>query len=323
VSEKRRLSGLDGKRCWTAAWLLGALLAGPGPVGAYETDQYSNRAVAVRDGRPELDALVNRTLEDVARDWRGGADPYRFAHRIYERLGGHYWVDRIERYAMKSAAIEKLPQNRYHSIYRGAPVYASRVNFFFGCGRTIRVDHTFVGTDKLGHFFSQGLKYYRRHLEGMGEPALLRRGAFNERWIFGQATTSVYSNADLVANFEGYRFYRSLFESGIAAGKPPIVAFHDGRAAILRPFDWRDHVNDYWDEALNPSHLSAGLQRYFARVLPRYCAEYRRAPGSFVPANAEVLAARYRDLGLRAAPENRLDHVCATLSSAERVASGR
>lgn len=323
MSEQRRRPRLDDKRCWIAASLLGALLTGPGRVGAYETDQYSNRAVEVGDAGPELDALVNRTLEDIARDWRGGADSYRFAHRIYERLGGHYWVDRIERYAMKSAGIEKLPQNRYHSIYRGAPVYASRVNFFFGCGRTIRIDRSLIGTDKLGHFFSQGLKYYRRHLDGMSEPVLLRRGAFNERWIFGQATTSVYSNADLVANYEGYRFYRSLFEPDVVAGKPPIVAFRDGQARIVRRFDWRDHVNDYWDEALNPSHLSPGLQRYFARVLPRYCEEYRRAPESFVPANAELLAARYRDLGLRASPENRLDHVCGSPAGAVRVAAGQ
>ena len=301
--------------------LLGLLAAGR--LSGYETDQYSNRGVGVRDARPELDVLVNRALSDIAGDWRGGADRYRFAHRVYQRLGGLYWVDRIERFAMRSSDIDKLPQDRYHSVYRGAPLSAARVNFFFGCGRTIRIDHTLIGTDKLGHFFSQGLKYYRRHLEGMREDSLLRRGAFNERWIFGQATTSVYSNADLVANYEGYVFYRSLFEDGVIAGEPAIVRFRDGRAEIARPFDWRDHVNDYWDEALNPSHLSPGMQRYFTRVLPRFCEEYRRAPDSFVPADAATLAERYRDLGLRAAPENRLDHVCAGSSADERIASGR
>jgi hypothetical protein len=286
---------------------LGALA---GVARAYETDQYSNRGAAIRDSRPALDELVNRTLAEIARDWRGAPDPYRFARRVYSRLGGVYWVDRIERWAMKSPEIDKLPQSRYHSIYRGAPVYASRVNFFFGCGRTIRIDRTLLGTDKLGHFFSQGLKYYRRHLEGMGEGALLRRGAFNERWIFGQATTSVYSNADLVANYEGYLFYRSLFEGGLLDGKPSIVVFHDGRASIQRLFDWRDHVNDYWDEALNPSHLSPGLQHYFARVLPRFCDEYRRAPEEFVPAGEAALAERYHAIDMQPAPENRIDSVC-------------
>jgi hypothetical protein len=291
-------------------------------VRSYETDQYSNRGAAIRDARPELDELVNRTLAEIAGDWRGGADRYRFAHRVYRRLGGHHWVDRIERWAMKSPRVDKLPQSRYRSVYRGAPVYASRVNFFFGIGRTIRIDRTLLGTDKLGHFFSQGLKYYRRRLQGMPEESVLRRGAFSERWIFGQATTSVYSNADLVANFEGYRFYRSLFEDGVVEGKPAIVAFRDGRAVVQRPFDWRDYVNDYWDEALHPSHLSPGLQRYFARVLPRFCDDYRGGPGKLALESTPALEARYRQLGLRAAPENRLDRVCAPRRAGDRVAAG-
>ncbi len=305
-----------------AAGLLLASAWGGGARG-YETDQYSNRGAPIRDARAELDELVNRTLAEVAGDWRGAPDRYWFAHRVYRRLGGLHWVDRIERWAMKSPRVDKLPQSRYHSVYRGAPVYASRVNFFFGIGRTIRLDRTLLGTDKLGHFFSQGLKYYRRRLQGMREEALLRRGAFNERWIFGQATTSVYSNADLVANYEGYRFYRSLFEDGVVEGKPAIVAFRDGRAVVQRSFDWRDHVNDYWDEALNPSHLSPGLQRYFGRVLPRFCQDYRNAHGRFVPEDAPALDVRYRDIRLRAAPENRLDRVCATPRPGSRIAAGR
>jgi len=36
-------------------------------------------------------------------------------------------------------------------------------------GRTIRLAGSLTGSDKLGHFFSQGLKYYRSHLEGWSE----------------------------------------------------------------------------------------------------------------------------------------------------------
>ena len=62
-------------------------------------------------------------------------------------------------------------------------------------------------------------------LAGWREEHILGRGTFNERWLFGQLTTSIYSNADLVANYEGYRFYRSLFEDGVVPGKPAIVRF--------------------------------------------------------------------------------------------------
>ena len=278
---------------------------------AYESDQYSNRLEPIADASSELNRITNQALENIAARWRGGPDPGRFAWEVYRKLGGLHWVDRIERYAMKSRAVEKLPQYRWRSIFRGAPIWATRVNFVFGVGATICIGDTLVGTDKLGHFISQGLKYYRSRLAGWSEDRIVWRGEFNERWIFGQLTTSVYSNADLVANYEGYQFFRSLFEDDVVPGKPAIVRFDGARPRLQRAFDWRDHVNDYWDEALNPSHLSPALARYFRRTLPSLCADYHSAPRSFVPADEERLRERYALIGLRAAPDFRVDRVCA------------
>jgi len=300
--------GRSGRR---AAALLAVALFATGAARAYESDQYSNRLVDLADSREVLDARVNRALAEIAAEWRGPENRWHFARKVYWKLGGMHWVDHIERWAMDSDQVEKLPQRKHESIFSDAPMHVTRVNWFFGVGPTLRLAGSLVGSDKLGHFFSQGIKYYASHLLGWDDDHVLGRGRFNERWIFGQLTTSVYSNADLVANYEGYRFYRSLFEEGIVAGKGPIVAFHADRAEILRPFTWADHVNDYWDEATNPSHVSEGLERYFLRTLPSLCDDYREAPERYVPANGEALAARYAGLGLKPAPELRLDRICA------------
>jgi len=291
------------------------------PAAAYETDQYSNRLQPIADSRPVLDQRVNEVLARIAADWRGPADPALFAYKVYRALGGLHWVDRIERFAMKSEAVEKLPQHRWKSIFRGAPFWATRVNCLFGVGSTIRIDRSLLGTDKLGHFMSQGLKYFRSHLAGWSEERITGRGRFNERWIFGQLTTSVYSNADLVANYEGYLFYRSLFEDDVVPGKPAIVRFANGGASIQRPFTWSDHVNDYWDEALNPSFLSPALARFFHRRLPELCGEYGSDPEAFVPANEEELRRRYEGIGIREALEFRIDRICA--GESDRVAADR
>ena len=288
-----------------------ALLAAVAPAAGYETDQYSNRLAPIADAAPALDREVDRALAEVAAAWRGPEDRWRFARKIYWRLGGIYWVDHIERFAAKSPEVERLPQWRHRSIFAEAPMYASRVNWFFGVGATFRLAGSLVGSDKLGHFFSQGIKYYGSHLLGWDDRHVYGRGRFNERWLFGQLTTSVYSNADLVANYEGYRFYRSLFEAGIVPGKGPIVAFRDGRATIERPFRWADHVNDYWDEAAYPSHISPGLESYLLTALPAFCADFARDPGAFLPRRVAELDARYRELGLKPAPELRMDQVCA------------
>ncbi len=316
-----RVSGGGSRRRVRATVLLAATgLAAA--AAAYESDQYSNRLVQLADSAPVLDRKVNRALAAVAAEWRGPEDRWRFARKIYWKLGGLHWVDRIERWAMDSDEVEKLPQRRHRSIFDDAPLHVARVNWFFGVGPTIRLAGSLVGSDKLGHFFSQGIKYYASHLLGWNEDHVLGRGRFNERWIFGQLTTSVYSNADLVANYEGYRFYRSLYERDVVAGKGPIVAFRADRAEILRLFSWSDHVNDYWDEAVHPSHVSPGLASYLERTLPSLCGEYWRAPERYLPAQGDELAERYRDLGLKPAPELRLDRICADDGRAGGSAGG-
>ena len=284
---------------------------------AYETDQYSNRLQPIADSAPELNRVMNEALARIAARFVRAEDRARFAFEVYQEVGGLHWVDRIERYAMKSATVEKLPQYRWKSVFKGAPFWTTRVGFVFGVGATIRIGDTLVGTDKLGHFISQGLKYFDSHLEGWSEARIAGRGKFNERWIFGQATTSVYSNADLVANWEGYRFYRSLFEDGVVPGKGPIVRFGTGGAEVAREFDFRDHVTDYWDEALNPSHLSPGLAKFMSGRLPEYCGDYRSAPERFVSAADAELGARYASIGLRPTPELRMDRVCTVTVSAD------
>ena len=277
----------------------------------YETDQYTHRLQPIADAQPTLDRVVNQAIADAASGWRGGADRYAFTLAIFNELGGLYWVDRIERLAIQSPEIERLPQFRHDSIYNGLPFTARRVNWLFGVGRTIKLAGVLTGSDKLGHFFSQGKKYYFSHLAGWREEHILGRGTFNERWLFGQLTTSIYSNADLVANYEGYRFYRSLYEDGIVPGKSAIVRFAGSRAVIQRAFSWSDHVNDYWDEALNPSHMSPEMAKAIQRAIVQVCPDFRRAPEAFTVRDEAALRERYARIGLKPAPENSVPVVCA------------
>lgn len=281
------------------------------PARGYESDQYLNRGIELADSREVLNAVVNDAIHSAAAEWRGRRDDYRFARRIYWRVGGLFWVDHIERMAMERPEIARAPRAGRNGIFAGAPWWVARVQKCFGVGPTIRLAGTRLGTDKLGHFFSQGVKYFGSRERRWSEEKILDRGRTNERLIFGQLTTSVYSNADLVANYEGYLFYRSLFEDGIVPGKGSIVRWKGDRPVVERDFDWADHVNDYWDEALNPSHFGRGMHRFLQRKLPSLCDEVRRRPELYVSADEEALRQRYAHIGLKPAPELRLDGVCA------------
>ena len=142
--------------------LLGLLLLGSPLLYAYETDQVTNRHQKINDSTEILNEQVNEALLELSRNWRGPRDEKRFISRVYHKIGGHHWVDRLERWAMNSEQVEKLDIGRYESIYSKHPITATRVTKFFGIGPTIKLNNHLVGSDKIGHFISQGKKFNYR-----------------------------------------------------------------------------------------------------------------------------------------------------------------
>ena len=69
----------------------------------------------------------------LIRKWRGPRDEKRFISKVYHKIGGHHWVDKLERWAMNSPEVEKLSTRRYDSIYAGMPFWSGRATF---CAKT-------------------------------------------------------------------------------------------------------------------------------------------------------------------------------------------
>ncbi|MGI9271082.1 MAG: hypothetical protein ACR2QT_04860, partial [Woeseiaceae bacterium] len=257
-----------------------------------------------------LNARVNESLQRIVAGWKKGNDEMAVVNAIYHDIGGHHWVDKLERWAMKSDKVEKLDTPRYDSVFSGLPWYALRVTSFFGVGKTIRVNNQLIGSDKIGHFLSQGRKYYRRYLKSASEADAAVHGAYTERAIFGRFTTGSYSNADLVANYEGHRFYRSLFEDNIIPGKPAILHWDGDGWIIQRDYDWADHVNEYWDEALNINHYDALLYKHMHKRLVSLCPRYWENPQLYTIEDEAPLREKYAHLGMDDTSELRLDSLC-------------
>ena len=280
------------------------------PAIAYETDQFTNRAAPLADSTDVLNGKVNDTLEEIIAEWRTDHDEMAFVDAFYHKLGGVHWVDKLERWAMKSPAVQKSATGRYEGVFAEQPFWAARVASVFGIGKTIRLNHQLIGTDKIGHFISQGRKYYRRYVKYGSEQLADERSALTERGLFGRMANGTYSNADLVANYEGHRFFRSLFEDDIVAGKKAILGWENGSWVIQREFDWADHVNEYWDEALNINHYDALLYKYMRRTLISMCPNYWEHPALYRIEDEDALKARYEHLQLIDASELRLDSLC-------------
>ena len=278
---------------------LGFVLATFGSAAfAYETDPYTGRHIDIAESAPALDRQVNAALDELAAGWRRGADEGRFATAIYRKLGGRHWVDKLERWAIRAPEVEKIPVTRSQSIYAQLPMYATRVAGIFGFGPTIKVNGALIGTDKIGHFLSQGWKFYRRYRRMGDEARAAKRSVTTEKAIFGRLTTGAYSNADIVANYEGYRFYRSLFEDGVVPGKGAIFVWEGGKPVRQRDFAWGDHVNAFWDEAINPNAYDRLLRPHIEQVLLRHCDRFESNAERYAAPDADALFERYRPIGV-------------------------
>ena len=66
----------------------------------------------------------------------------------------------------------------------------------------------------------------------------------------------------------------------------------------VHDFTWADHVNDFWDEALNPNAYSRTFGRHLERWLLGHCEVYLAHPDRFAAPDADVLAERYQHIGL-------------------------
>jgi len=118
-----------------------------------------------------------------------------------------------------------------------------------------------IGVDKLGHFLVEGWGFYKRAY--LREDASVRKavewGKFTERTYFGKTTTGVYSHADLVANYNGMRFWNQLFlfsKDPVANTSPsyiskPMLKCHEGQWELNSKFNFRRFVDNSWDESLN------------------------------------------------------------------------
>ncbi len=295
----RAKEGVRGPLPVRAACLLATLAALAAQASqAYETDPYANRHLDVADSLDVLDAKVNDALDEIAASWNKGEDEWAFVMAMYRKVGGVHWVDKLERWAMEAPEVAKVPVTRAESLVADFPLLAGRVAAIFGFGPTINVGGVYFGTDKIGHFFSQGRKFYGRYRSMGDEAKAARRSVLTEKGLFGRLTTGVYSNADLVANYEGHRFYRSLFHDGVVAGKAAIFRWRKGVPIKQRAFTWADHVNSFWDEALNANVYSPRLLPYVERRMLLLCDDFRRRPERYRVADADALFQRYRQVGL-------------------------
>lgn len=295
LAQQRRLIPIElANPSLICALIVGICLAEIPVIGG-ETDPYTNRELDIDDSLEILDTKVNEALDRIAGNWSRGCNERAFIYAVYRDLGGFHWVDKIERWAMLAPEIDRLPSNRAESVFADAPIFQSSGARLGNFSRTINLNGTYISTDKLGHFFSQGRKFYTRYQRLGTEIEAAKLTARWEGLIWGRLLSGIYSNADLVANYEGFLFYRSL----LGDDEDALLICKNGNLEKRRDFTWADHVNAFWDEMLNPSYFRQALVPAIERRMLRLCSDYSERPTRYQIKDSDVLQARYRVITMR------------------------
>ncbi|MBM4369565.1 MAG: hypothetical protein FJ102_25375, partial [Deltaproteobacteria bacterium] len=263
---------------------------------AYETDPVSGRDLPVPDVTAEANVLVDQGLDRAVATTntrlRCKAPAARtrrvLARRIHAELGatellwsrGAWGMWGHGRY---SARLESEVEGLYWAedgLFAEVSLWASPPLHLAGTSHMARLAGTWVGTDKLHHFFDVGHGYWRRSRASRHATAAIRWGTATEAALWGGWTSRVFSYADLRANLDGYRFYAGLLDdtSLLRVGD-------DGCVARAGRWDWAQWVDAEYDEYFNPAAYGAGLERELRRAMvdrrDELCAAWQRwrAPG--------------------------------------------
>lgn len=238
-----------------------------GAAHAAEVDSFTRRH-ALGDSAPFLNQVVNVWMEEAVIEAnrpplitrltageRAGCDETRLMAALKDRFAD-YLVGQLESFANESTALDSIRTTFADSIYRDLNFSESpTVLLTERLAVLIRLGDVYLGSDKLGHFFTEGRTYYTRYI-AENERSALRYGELTESSFYGELTTGIFSYADLAANLNGLRFWNSILAKKpdpIDGTQPvrPYIGCTEGKWRRLRPFDWRDYVDPAWDEALN------------------------------------------------------------------------
>lgn len=233
-----------------------------------EIDSYTHRdKLFVFDASKFINQKINEKLSRAAaqldvekiecpRNYREAEDVYDIVkENISSPFIGHsIAVDFEENLPNKN----KIFTEWEDSIYRDTTLWQGISLKLKGILSTMKINGHIVGVDKLGHFFVEGWSFFERAYLDQDEISIMDAihwGQKTERTYFGMTTTGIYSNADLVANFNGMRFWNSIlsFSPDALSGNLPssYLSCQNGNWKIVRDFDIRDYVDAAFDEGIN------------------------------------------------------------------------
>ena len=275
-------------------------LAAIASASAAEADQFTRRfEPPLADSSAEINRRLNELLSDAVgranefeRGWRGSADPGKREWRLYKEMrkvfSNHSKSEFVRELVDNDEADDGIARRRIpkaDSIYAGwchrdgaiignRFAHQSRIAF----SPMVRVGEVTVGIDKIEHFFGSGWwSFNAKYNRGLSDSRVIRLSCLKEKMILGgnRFATGVFSYADLVADFNGMRFWNDVLQKhDDVLGKhenagPYVIRVGDvWEVNPEKPIDLRHYIDWGMDEGINCSrYASWGGARKVRRAL--------------------------------------------------------
>ncbi len=276
-----------------------ALLLGSSNAAALETDPYVAWMYRIEDAKDPINAFVNETARATIAEANRNPRKYDTCAAVTIRILRRNHVTVLTsrpllKHIHGNPDIDRFGRPHFEevvdSMYRWVPQL-----YFSSLADTINIDGIYMSSDKIGHLFGFGRRYYIKYLKGLSngldtQAALLkaiRYGVGHEKGIVGKLIDGIYSYADLEANFQGMQMARSFCE-----GDNPHISGSPGAWEWDHDVDLSDFVLPTFDEGYLPNNFIKIYRPAIRNRLERYC-DIDKLP--FVAARLEDYRARDRE----------------------------
>lgn len=248
---------------------------------ALEVDSFTYRYNPLEDSLEKADDFLNRELKNAINEANKANELFSspcsentLRRKIKKKLvagpKGIFVTAPLQKFIDKGRLGEGFvtKTKKSESIYQYVPLIYKPFLKITPYSPLIKTNNTLIGSDKFSHFFNVGYLFYRRHIKHkQSVKEILRNGKTSERITWGGFFNGIISYGDLIANFQGMRFFMYLFGEGIDPltdvnyqGQGPIKC-QDGKFKLVEVLSFSDFIDDGMDEGINCNDYTSRLMK--------------------------------------------------------------
>lgn len=242
----------------------------PSMATAAEVDQFSNMQVTLPDVAPLINSKANKMVDEALSraNTQGSCNESVLYKELRVPFHNHI-KGKLVHFIFEDSSVAKRTLQRPQTIYRDFNMLDGFLmarpgadKSGVGLGTVIQFGDITMGSDKFEHLFGRGFKYFTQHyLQNKPLEKVLRSGIRGEKGYFGGSfwATGVFSYGDLVANFNGMRFWNHILQKNpdlLGQNLGPYIVCQNNQWQQVKDIDFRPYFDSGVDETINCSQFA-------------------------------------------------------------------